>query len=159
MATIASATTAIEHNQVLFKKIKRAFEAFDLQNNQSCDVREIGTIIRSLNVYPSESQLQGWIKEMQETESSDSISFSTFSRVVMKILNSSICVRDDDEKLYRAFQVLDTEKRGFLMPDELRSLLTQQGEVFSHEEVEEMLTACTDPVENKVYYEDYVATF
>ncbi|OAJ39152.1 hypothetical protein BDEG_23020 [Batrachochytrium dendrobatidis JEL423] len=145
MATIASATTAIEHNQVLFKKIKR--------------VREIGTIIRSLNVYPSESQLQGWIKEMQETESSDSISFSTFSRVVMKILNSSICVRDDDEKLYRAFQVLDTEKRGFLMPDELRSLLTQQGEVFSHEEVEEMLTACTDPVENKVYYEDYVATF
>jgi len=30
------------------------------------------------------------------------------------------------------------------------------GEPFSKEEMEEMLTACIDPVEGKCYYEDFI---
>ncbi|KAL2917259.1 hypothetical protein HK105_203324 [Polyrhizophydium stewartii] len=146
-----------ERSQALLKKIKRAFETFDLQNNSTCDVREVGTIIRSLNIYPSEEQLHGWIKEMEEDEPTGYITFQKFSKTALRILSSNAHVRDDDEKLFRAFQILDAEKRGYLLPDELRSFMTSHGEPFSHEEIEEMLTACTDPAENKVYYEDYIA--
>ncbi|KAI8929791.1 hypothetical protein BC831DRAFT_442078 [Entophlyctis helioformis] len=157
MATRPATTKDTERSQALLKKIKRAFETFDLQNNNTVDVREVGTIIRSLNIYPSEEQLHGWIKEMEEDEPTGYVTFARFSKTVMALILSNLHTRDDDEKLFRAFQALDTEKRGFLLPDELRQVMTTQGEAFTHEEIEEMITACTDPAENKVYYEDYVA--
>ena len=39
-------------------KVVEAFEVFDHENNKTVDVREIGTIVRSLGHCPSESQLQ-----------------------------------------------------------------------------------------------------
>ena len=40
-----------------FKKISEAFKVFDTLNNDTCDVREVGTIMRSLNIYPTEEQV------------------------------------------------------------------------------------------------------
>ena len=50
------------------KKIGEAFSVFDREGKNVCDVREVGTIIRSLNVYPTEKQLQRWIHEIEEEE-------------------------------------------------------------------------------------------
>lgn len=50
------------------KKIGDAFSVFDREGKNVCDVREVGTIIRSLNVYPTEKQLQRWIHEIEEEE-------------------------------------------------------------------------------------------
>ena len=38
------------------KKITEAFEIFDHENNKTVDVREIGTIVRSLGCCPSEGR-------------------------------------------------------------------------------------------------------
>jgi hypothetical protein len=35
-----------------------AFSVFDREGRLTCDVREIGTVVRSLNINPSEKQLQ-----------------------------------------------------------------------------------------------------
>ena len=40
------------------RKIVEAFEIFDHEHNKTVDMREIGTIIRSLGFCPSESELQ-----------------------------------------------------------------------------------------------------
>ena len=52
----------------LKKKIRERFGVFDREERNACDVREVGTIIRSLNVYPTEKQLQRWIHEIEEEE-------------------------------------------------------------------------------------------
>ncbi|KAJ3401870.1 Mitogen-activated protein kinase 13, partial [Chytridiales sp. JEL 0842] len=92
------------------------FAVFDQTSNNTVDVREVGTILRSLGVYPSEDQLRQWIKE-----------------------------------------ALDAEKKGYLTPEELRNYMTTDGEPFSQEEIDEMLNACTDPTDNRIYYEDYTS--
>eukprot|EP00842_Homolaphlyctis_polyrhiza_P000198 jgi/Hompol1/1179/HPOL_001479-RA len=145
MATRPATGKDAERNQALLKRIKR--------------VREIGTVIRSLNVYPTESQLATWISQMQSDQAEETrsyVSLNNFTRVLFPVISSNMFVRDDEERLYRAFQALDPEKRGYLLPDELRGFMTTQGECMTNEEVEEMLTACTDPAENKIYYEDFV---
>ncbi|KAJ3328160.1 MAPK protein hog1 [Blyttiomyces sp. JEL0837] len=137
------------------KKIKLAFNTFDQAQNGTCDVREVGTIIRSLGVYPSEEQLRNWIKEMEEEEPTGYVQFDKFLKVVQQILATNPS-RHDEEQIFRAFQALDAEKKGYLLPEELQKFLMTEGEPFSQEEIDEMLNACTDPTENKIYYEDYV---
>ena len=39
-------------------RVVEAFEVFDHENNKTVDVREVGTIVRSLGHCPMESQLQ-----------------------------------------------------------------------------------------------------
>lgn len=36
------------------KKARDAFSVFDREGRNACDVREVGTIVRSLNIYPTE---------------------------------------------------------------------------------------------------------
>ncbi|XP_045309146.1 dynein regulatory complex protein 8 isoform X2 [Leopardus geoffroyi] len=52
------------------KKIKDAFEVFDHEANNTVDVREIGTIIRSLGCCPSEGELHDLIAELHLETSS-----------------------------------------------------------------------------------------
>lgn len=92
---------------------------------------------------------------MEEDEPSGYIIFSRFRETALKILSTNYPVQGDEETLFRAFQALDTEKKGFLLPEELRKYMTSMGEVFTVEEIDEMLAACTDPSENKIHYEDY----
>ncbi|KAG8001459.1 EF-hand calcium-binding domain-containing protein 2, partial [Nibea albiflora] len=51
-------------------------------------------------------------------------------------------------------EVLDKEKRGYLEPEELTKYMTQEGELFTQEEMDEMLTALADPEKDLIYYKD-----
>ena len=55
---------------------------FDREQKDVCDVREVGTIIRSLNIYPTEKQLQRWIHEIEEEEPSGFIMYEKFEALV-----------------------------------------------------------------------------
>ncbi|KAI8833611.1 Dynein regulatory complex protein 8 [Chytriomyces hyalinus] len=141
----------------LVRKIKSAFDVFDQANNGTCDAREIGTVIRSLGINPSEENLRIWVKEMEEEEPTGYIHYNKFFRVCASmIFSTSAAIRNDEEEIYRAFQALDSERKGFLEPEVLRRYMLTEGEPFSGEEMEEMLAACTDPTDNRVYYEDFV---
>ncbi|KAI9090831.1 hypothetical protein DFS34DRAFT_653887 [Phlyctochytrium arcticum] len=144
-----------ETRQALLKRIKKAFNTFDQAENQTCDTREVGAIIRSLGVYPSEEQLQGWIAEMEGEEKGGFVTFDRLAKTALRLLTTNF-LRDDEEKLYRAFLALDAENKGYLTPDELRQYMTTEGEPFTSEEMDEMLMACTDPTDGKIWFEDYV---
>ena len=61
-----------------------------------------------------------------------------------------------EDILLRAFEVLDPAKRGFLSKDELIKYMTEEGEPFSQEEMEELLSAAIDPESNSIHYKDYI---
>ncbi|KAL7862578.1 hypothetical protein SRHO_G00140190 [Serrasalmus rhombeus] len=62
-----------------------------------------------------------------------------------------------EDLLIQAFEVLDQQKRGHLDPEELTRYLTQEGEPFTQEEMEEMLSAAVDPDKNLIFYKDFVS--
>ena len=45
---------------------------------------------------------------------------------------------------------------GHLTVEELQSVVTDEGEPFTQEEIEEMLSAAVDPDKGLVYYNDYI---
>jgi Ca2+-binding EF-hand superfamily protein len=68
--------------------------------------REVGAIIRSLNIYPTEEQFHGWLKEMEEEEPTGYITYDRFEKVAIRLLQEGSLTRDDDEKIFRAFKTL-----------------------------------------------------
>ena len=52
--------------------------------------------------------------------------------------------------------MLDHECKGHLTREDLAKYLTEEGEPFSTEEIEEMMAAAVDPQKGVVYYRDYV---
>jgi len=141
----------------LQKKIADAFDIFDHESNKTVDVREIGTIIRSLNCCPSEGEVHDILADMEEDEPTGYIRFERFEPVMMKILLERKYRPASEDQLLKAFSVLDQESKGYLTSDELQKLMIEGGEPFTQEEMEEMLSAAVDPDKGIVYYKDYAS--
>ena len=56
----------------------------------------------------------------------------------------------------KAFEVLDEDHVSHLTPDNLKRWLTEEGEPFTAEEVEEMFSAAVDPDKGVILYRDFV---
>ncbi|XP_014446590.1 dynein regulatory complex protein 8 [Tupaia chinensis] len=111
----------------LHKKIREAFEVFDHESNNTVDVREIGTIIRSLGCCPSEGELHDLIAEVEEEEPTGYIRFEKFLPVMTEVLQEKRYRPIPEDVLLRAFEVLDPAKHGFLTKDELIKYMTEEG--------------------------------
>ncbi|ELK38571.1 EF-hand calcium-binding domain-containing protein 2 [Myotis davidii] len=118
--------------------------------------REIGTIIRSLGCCPNEGELHDLIAEVEEEEPTGYIRFEKFLPVMTNILVEKRYRPIPEEILLQAFEVLDPTKRGFLSKEELIKYMTEEGEPFSQEEMEEMLSAAIGPESNFIHYRDYI---
>ncbi|KPI83973.1 hypothetical protein ABL78_6984 [Leptomonas seymouri] len=68
----------------------------------------------------------------------------------------SLCMRDNEASILRAFEALDLEQKGYLVLLDLHTPLTTVGERFSNEEIEEMWRAMQDPETSRLYYRDFV---
>ncbi|KAK4002070.1 dynein regulatory complex protein 8 [Daphnia magna] len=123
------------------KLATEAFLVFDEANNETVDVREVGTIIRSLGCCPSESELQHLVSAMEEDGTTQFVTLQKFVPTVSSVLQQKRFQSATEDLILRAFQTLDSERKGFLSRKELESSLTGSGEPFSSDEMEEMWTA------------------
>ncbi|XP_072040324.1 dynein regulatory complex protein 8-like [Amphiura filiformis] len=137
------------------KKIGDAFDIFDHESNKTVDVREVGTIIRSLHCCPTEGELHDLLSEMEEEEPTGYIRYDMFLKTMTNVLMERKFKPSPEDQLLKAFEVLDTEKRGHLLVDELTKYMTEEGEPFTQEELEEMLSAAVDTEKGVILYKDY----
>jgi len=143
----------------LTKDVTEAFDIFDHEKNKAVDVREIGTIVRSLGCCPSEGELHDLLAEMEEEDVGNPSGFIRFDKyfpVITKILMQRRFKAASEDKLMRAFEALDKDQKGFLTAEELTKYLTTEGEPFTEEEMDEMLTAAVDPDKDVIVYKEYV---
>lgn len=70
----------------LEKKIADAFLIFDHQGNKTVDVREVGTILRSVGCVPSENEINEVISATEFEDSNGTIHLSRFLPHVTQLL-------------------------------------------------------------------------
>merc|ERR1711881_248499 len=142
--------------------VKSAFTLFETQAQGAVSKNEMGTIIRALGLNPSEAQLARII-DMIGPEDSGFVLYDKFLPVVLDILKTrqldgELLVRDTEEDIIQAFQVLDAELRTYVNGEELKDQLMTMGERFTQDEAMEMLNTAADPETAVVRYADYAAT-
>jgi Ca2+-binding EF-hand superfamily protein len=142
--------------QAITDKITEAFSIFQSDSSYATiDIRELGTVIRSLGVFPSERQLHSILQQVEEDEPTGFVRLERFRPVMERILANNEIPRNTAGDLIQAFQVLDTTGSGELDPEEVKNLLTSQGEIFSDEEIQEFLAYAVDPVTHQFNYAAY----
>lgn len=146
-----------KYSQTLIRTITNLFDVFDTEKNGTIDVREVGTVLRSLGVYPSEAQLHSIILEMQQDEPSMFVSRDAFLAVACRVISTSEVVGPSPDELNRAFLVLDPNNTGFLDVEQLRAHLTAAGERLSAEEAENFITFATDTETGLIDWRSYLA--
>ncbi|XP_035756164.1 dynein regulatory complex protein 8 [Egretta garzetta] len=139
------------------KKIIEAFEVFDHECNKTVDVREIGSIVRSLGCFPTEAELHELLAKVEEEEPTGYIHLEKFLPVMTKVLLDRSYRPIPEDVLLHAFEALDENKCGYITKEDLVKYLTEEGEPFTQEEMEDMLSTALDPETNTVRYRDYIS--
>ncbi|KAI9217443.1 hypothetical protein BC828DRAFT_391131 [Blastocladiella britannica] len=140
----------------LQSKMQSMFSVFDKSKSGTCDIRETGTILRAMGVYPTEAKLKELILAMMDPAQPTTMTLAQFTRVAWPLICSKTMPRDDDDAIYRAFQVLDPESRGYVEVDQLKQALGSGGEPMSADELEEMVSSVAIK-DGRFFYEEYLA--
>ncbi|XP_064301886.1 dynein regulatory complex protein 8 isoform X1 [Phalacrocorax carbo] len=138
------------------KKIIEAFEVFDHECNNTVDAREIGSIVRSLGCSPTEAELHELLSKVEE-EPTGYIHLEKFLPVMTKVLLDRSYQPIPEDVLLHAFEALDKNKCGCITKEELVKYLTEEGEPFTQEEMEDMLSTALDPETNTFHYRNYIS--
>ena len=122
-------------------------------------VREVGTIMRYLGAYPSESDLVTVIlPSLAPLDSSSSlVPLSTFLPFMLHALLSRTYAPDPEPLLLAAFRVLDVDRKGYLDESTMVELLGENEWALREKEIEDFLRVAKDPETGFVHYEDYIA--
>ncbi|KAK7792566.1 hypothetical protein R5R35_008662 [Gryllus longicercus] len=147
---------AEEGKNELEKRIIEVFDAFDHAGEKTVDVREVGTLIRSLGCCPSELDLQEIIAEVEDKEASGSVTLEKFLQCMVRLVEENKLQPAEPEELLKAFQMLDPEKRGYITKEEMTKYMLEEGEPFTQEEVDEMMGVAVDSETGNIPYEYYI---
>ena len=101
------------------------------------DVDELGTVMRSMGLQPSDEDVQDMINEADQ-DGNGTIDFQEFIQM-MPNMDTGGQTDNAEEHLKEAFAVFDMDGDGTITADELKSIMKNLGETLSDEEVEEMV--------------------
>lgn len=145
----------------LRKCIREAFGFFDKVGNGTVFQEEVGTIMRYLGQFPSETDVvEVILREIQDDDPSNVVSYENFEKMMLRCLMDHEYDPDDSETLLAAFRVLDPEGRGWIDANQMREYLASGSVGFREKEMSEFLEFAKDKESadsTRIYYEDYVA--
>ena len=132
-------------------KFKTLFDLFDKDGNGAITTKELGTVMRNLGQNPSEEELKQMIREV-DLNGDGTIDFKEFMCLMVKQMKDN----DTEEELHNAFKVFDRDQNGYITSHELRNAMTNLGDNFSPEEVEEMIKEADLDNDNQIDYDEFM---
>ena len=132
-------------------ELKEAFSLFDKDGDGTITTKELGTVMRSLEQSPTETELQDMINEV-DVDHNGTIDFPEFLTMMASQMNSDAC----EEEIQEAFRVFDKDGNDYISATELRQVMINLGEQLTDEEVDEMIKEADMDGDGQVNYEEFV---
>jgi len=133
-------------------EFKSAYQAHAKEEDGPVLNKDIGTVIRTLGYFPTESELAQIIEEA-DAEGMGWVDIADFLKIMAKKCKEPI---DTEEDIRQAFRVFDKESNGFIPAAEIRQVLTTIGDVLEEEEIDELIRQADVDGDGQVNYEEFV---
>mmetsp|Transcript_18771 Transcript_18771/g.24782 ORF Transcript_18771/g.24782 Transcript_18771/m.24782 type:complete len:155 (+) Transcript_18771:100-564(+) len=142
----------VELNSDKIAEFKEVFALFDKDGDGTITTSELGTVMRSLGLNPTQSELTEIINDL-DADGNGTIDFPEF----LEMMKKKIQAIDQLEEVLVAFQVFDKDGSGFVNRAELKHVMTGFGEKLSDEEWDEVLREADllDSKDDQINYEDF----
>mmetsp|Transcript_60303 Transcript_60303/g.166913 ORF Transcript_60303/g.166913 Transcript_60303/m.166913 type:complete len:155 (+) Transcript_60303:63-527(+) len=137
--------------EVQISEFKEAFDLFDTEANGTISIKDLQTLMRALGQNPSDTEYADIVTEV-DADSNGTVDFPEFLNLMSRKMRST----DIEEELIVAFRVFDKDHNGFINATELRNVMTNIGEKFSDDEVEDMIRSADIDCDGQINYEEFV---
>jgi len=129
-----SSTGGIESQftQERLAELREVFSLFDKDGSGGLDVKELGLVMRSLGLCPTDMEIQGMINEV-DVDHSGCIEFHEF----LYLMSRKVADPENQHRL--AFQFFDQERFGFITRDNFVRQMQELSNEFSVEDLDEMI--------------------
>uniref|UniRef100_H2XR23 Calcium-binding protein LPS1-beta-like n=1 Tax=Ciona intestinalis TaxID=7719 RepID=H2XR23_CIOIN len=134
----------------LVTEYKDAFRMLDRGNHGAISIRDIATVLLSINIQLSEEELRTAVKHA--TDDNDVIAYDDFLAVMATVVTD--CVSDEEVKLI--FNQFDKDGDGFISPNELRELLSQLGDNVTDQDLEDMMLVADQDGDGRVSLTEFI---
>ncbi|KAJ8308337.1 hypothetical protein KUTeg_013211 [Tegillarca granosa] len=121
--------------QINYTEMKEVFSLFDKDRDGVVDISEIGAIIRSLGLNPTQEEINNLV-DTYEDSGNGQIDYVELMTIVARM---RLEPQDTEESLREAFRSFDNSRNGVLSLEELQDIMTRHGEKLTEEEMKEML--------------------
>lgn len=121
---------------------RQQFQLFDANGDGSIDAKELGSVMRMLQQFPTQTELEEMVRSM-DTDGSGSVEFDEFCKLM-----AGVYARDQKKELGDALKLFVSEDAGTLTKDALIAALQVYGAKLTPEAAE-LLIAETNPPASK----------
>lgn len=115
------------------EEYREAFNLFDKDNSGSISPNELATVMKSLGLSPSDTEITDLMNEIDQ-DGNHEIDFEEFLTLMARQADT----RDSAQEIIEAFKVFDKNGDGYISLSELKHVFSSIGEKLSDEELEAM---------------------
>jgi calmodulin len=105
-------------NATQLAEYKEVFSMFDRDGDGTVDATELGVVMGSLGVNPSDAEIQQMIEEV-DTDGNGTIDFGEFCALMVNKTKSA----DPEEELQTVFGMMDKDQDGVITLDDLEQVV------------------------------------
>jgi len=141
-----------------YNKIVKLFELYDEDKNGSISSSELGNMMRSMGLFPTDDEVEE-LRKFMDGDGSGKIELNELVKnMAFQIqLRREVCPVDDFEE---AFKVFDVDGNGTISCAEFRRILTELGQMkLTTDEVDDLISMVDVDGDNLLNYSEFVTLF
>jgi len=128
----AGQSVEAQFSQERLAELREVFALFDADGNGSLDVKELGVVMRSLGLSPTEFELRAMVCEV-DADGSECIEWPEF----LHLMSRKVMDPEDQHKV--AFGFFDKDNAGFIKREHFIAQMQALSDEFSAEDLDEMI--------------------
>ncbi|KPM05121.1 calmodulin, striated muscle-like protein [Sarcoptes scabiei] len=130
---------------------KEIFEIFS-RGKKSFGIKELGEIMQTYGMRPSELELQDMISQLDYNASGE-VEFKEFK----DFITHKIRRQEAEDQLREAFSLFDFDGNGYVFTKDLREAMSKLGERLSNGEIDEMLSGINCENEEEINIDEMIS--
>ena len=133
------------------KEFTFQFLLFDKDGDDHISTTELGTLIRSLGMYPTNCEVQAML-DMVDADRSGTVSKEDF----LKLMATQVTRVETEDDVRDAFRLFDKTSDNFISAAELRHILTNLGEKLTEDQVDELIADADVDGDHQINYDELI---